>query len=113
MVGITKIIKKYSIHEDMWAQIKDLPEIRSDSAHRIVGGRIVVMGGLGGEKLKAMATGECIGYRGKRFMKLPDTGKERASLSSLNFEGKLVVLNGVGDGGPQKMVEVATLSQER
>ena len=27
MVGITKIIKKYSIHEDMWAQIKDLPEI--------------------------------------------------------------------------------------
>ena len=65
MVGITKIVKKYSIHEDMWACIKDLPEIQSDSAHRIVGGRIVVTGGLGGEKLKAMATGECIGYPGK------------------------------------------------
>ena len=69
MVGITKIV---SIHEDMWARIKDLSEIRSDSAHGIVGGRIVVTWGLGSEKLKAMATGECIGYRGKRFMKLPD-----------------------------------------
>jgi hypothetical protein len=60
-----------------------------------------------------MATGECIGYRGKRFKKLPDMGKERASLTSLNFDGKLAVLNGVVDGGPQKMIEVATLSQER
>ena len=57
----------------------------------IVGGRIVVTGGLGGEKLKAMATGECISYRGKKFMKLPDMGKERASLTSLNFEGKFAV----------------------
>jgi hypothetical protein len=24
MVGITKIVGKYSIHEDMWARIKDL-----------------------------------------------------------------------------------------
>ena len=113
MVGITKIVEKYSIHEDMWARIKDLPEIRSDSAHGIVGGRIVVTGGLGGEKLKAMATGGCIGYRGKRFMKLPDMGKERASLTSLNFEGKLAVLNGVGDGGPQKMIEVLSAKKDK
>ena len=42
-------------------------------------GHIVVAGGLGNKKLKAMATGECMGYRGKKFMKLPDMGKEKAS----------------------------------
>ena len=113
MVGITKIVEKYSIHEDMWARTKDLAEIRSDSSHGIVGNRIVVAGGLGSEKLKAMATAECIGYRGRRFMKLPDMGKERSSVTSLNFEGKLAVLNGVGDGGPQKMIEVLSAKKDK
>ena len=45
-------------------------------------------------------------------MKLPDMGKERASLTSLNFEGKLAVLNGVGDGGPQKMIEVLSAKKD-
>ena len=113
MVGICKVVEKYSIHEDMWARIKDLSEIRSDSAQGIVGNRVVVTGGLGGEKLRAMATGECIGYRGKRFAKLPETSKERSSVTSLNFEGKLAVLNGVGEGGPQKMVEVLSAKKDK
>ena len=113
MVGICKIVEKYSIHEDMWARTKDLAEIRSDSAQGIVGNRIVVSGGLGSEKLKAMATGECIGYRGKRFVKLPEMSKERSSVTSLNFEGKLAVMNGVGDGGPQKMVEVLSVKKDK
>lgn len=113
MVGICKVVEKYSIHEDMWARIKDLSEIRSDSAYGIVGNRIVVVGGLGSEKLRAMSTGECIGYRGKRFMKLPETSKERSSVTSLSFEGKLAVLNGVGDGGPQKMVEILSAKKDK
>lgn len=110
--GLTKIVERYSIHEDMWCRIRDLNELRSDCAYGVVGKHVVVVGGLGADKADkekppfAMNTGEAIGYRGRRFKKLPSTSLPRASLSTLQFNGKLAVLNGVGDGGPQPMVEI-------
>lgn len=112
MVGICKIVEKYSIRENKWTRIKDLNEIRSDSAYGVVGGRLVVAGGLGGENLKAMDTVECITPRGKRFMKLPSLSKARSSITSLQFEGKLAVLNGVGDGGAQSIVEILSVKDK-
>ncbi len=106
LVGIGKIVERYNIHEDMWCRTRDLNEIRSDSAYGIVGERIVVACGLGGKKLCPMDTGECIGYRGRRFLKIPQTSKPRASVTTINVDGTLIVANGVGDGGPQPMVEV-------
>ena len=109
MMGVCKVVERYSIHDNMWSRIADLKEIRSDSGYGIVGKRIVVMGGLGGEKLRGMMTGECIKYGGKKFSSLPPLSKERSSLSSLMFEGKLAVMNGVGENGIQSMVEVLSV----
>lgn len=111
MIGICKVVERYSIHDDMWSRIADLKEIRSDSGYGIVGKRIVVTGGLGGEKLGGMTTGESIPYRGKKFVSLPPLVKERSSLTSLMFDGKLAVMNGVGAEGIQCMVEVLSVKE--
>ncbi len=112
MVGITKIVEKYSIHEDMWTRIKDLTEIRSDCVSAVIGGRLVLVGGLGGENLRAMDTVECLGPKGKRFHKLANISKARSSMSKVVFDGKLAVMNGVGDGGSQPMVEVLSVKEK-
>ena len=112
MVGICKIAERYSIRDNKWSRINDLLQIRSDSAYGIVGGRVVVAAGLGGETLRAMDTAECITPKGKRFMKLPNLAKERSSVTSLLFEGKLAVMNGVGDGGVQPTVEILSVKDK-
>ena len=106
LVGVCKIVEKYSIHDDMWSRVKDMQEIRSDAGYGIVGGRLVVAGGLGGEKLRPMNTSEGFRYQGKRFHSLPPLVKERSSMTSLMFDGRLAVMNGVGEGGVQAIVEV-------
>ena len=67
-------------------------------------------GGLGSQQLQSMNTVECISPRGKRFHRLPNLSKARASMSTLTFEGKLAAINGVGDGGVQKIVEVLSVT---
>ena len=49
---------------------------------------------------------------GKRFHRLPNLSKPRSSTSTLVFEGKLAAINGVGDGGIQKMVEVLSVKSK-
>ena len=109
MVGICKIAEKYSIKEDKWTRLKDMLDIRSDASYGIIGGRLVMAGGLGGQQLQAMSSVECISPRGKRFHRLPNLSKPRSSMSCVVFEGKLATMNGVGDGGIQKVVEVLSL----
>ena len=89
MVEICKITEKYSIKENKWTRLKDVLDIRSDATHGIIGGRLVVAGGLGGQQLQAMNSVECISPRGKRFHRLPNLSKPRSSTSTLVFEGKL------------------------
>jgi hypothetical protein len=113
MVGICKIAEKYSITENKWTRVKDMLEIRSDASYAVIGGRLVVAGGLGGQQLQAMSTVECIAPRGKRFHRLPNLSKARSSMSSVTFEGKLVTMNGVGDGGIQKIVEVLSVKPKK
>ena len=112
MVGICKIAEKYSIHEGEWTRLKDMLDIRSDSVSGVIGGRLVMAGGLGGQQLQAMATAECLSLRGKRFHRLPNLSKARSSMSFVAFEGKLAALNGVGDGGVQKVVEVLSVKPQ-
>ncbi len=112
MVGIAKIAERYSIHEDTWTRIKDMTEIRSDCACGIVGGRVVLAGGLGGENLRAMDTVESLSPKGKRFTKLPSLSKARSSMTKVIFDGKLVAMNGVGDGGAQKLVEILCVKED-
>lgn len=111
MVGICKIVERYNIRERKWTRLPDLPEIRSDSAFGVIGGRVVVAGGLGGEELKAMNTVDSIVPRGKRFVRLPSLPKARSSMTSLEFEGKLATINGVGDGGIQKIVDILSVRE--
>ncbi len=106
MVGLSKIVEKYSINDDMWSRTKDLPELRSDAGYGVVNNCLIVAGGLGGEKLRPMKTGEALPYQGKKYQKLPLMMKERSSMSSLTFDGCLAVMNGVGTGGVQAVVEV-------
>lgn len=115
MVGISKIVERYSIEEDMWCRIKDLSSMRSDCAYGMVGNRVVVTGGLGGapEKPSAMDSGESIEYRGRRFKKIPQLSKPRSSVSTIFFDGKMAVANGVGDGGPQAVVEILKLKDAK
>ena len=109
MVGICKIAEKYSIRENKWTRLKDMLEIRSDAASGFIGGRMIVAGGLGGQQLQSMGTVECMSPWGKRFHRLPNLSKARSSVSFLVFEGKLVTMNGVGDGGVQKIVEILSV----
>ena len=114
-VGICKIVERYSIHEDMWCRIRDLPEMRSDCSSGIVGGRVVLAGGIGGagEKPTGMDTVESIGYRGRRFSSLPKLSLPRTSTSSIPFSGKLAVINGVANGGPHSMVEILKVKESK
>ena len=114
MVGLSKIAEKYSIRENKWTRLKDLLELRSDSACGVVGGRVVVAGGLGGthQRPQTMVSVESFVPGGKRFTKLMNLFKPRSSLSSLEFEGKLAAMNGVGEGGVQAMVEVLRVKEE-
>ena len=112
MVGICKIAERYSIHEGKWTRLKDMLDIRSDLVSGVIGGRLVMAGGLGGQQLQAMATAECLSPRGKRFHRLPNLSKARSSMSFVAFEGKLAALNGVGDGGAQKIVEVLSVKPQ-
>ena len=114
MVGICKIVERYSIREDKWTRIKDMTEIRSDCAYGVIGGRMVAAGGLGGENLRAMDTVEClVPNKGKRFMKLPNLSKARSSMTVVVFNGKLAAMNGVGDGGAQNLVEILSVKEEK
>lgn len=112
MVGICRIAEKYSIRENKWTRLKDMIEVRSDSGYGVIGGRLVVVGGLGGELLRPMDTVECITPRGKQFLKLPNLSKVRSSVSSLVFDGKLAIMNGVGEGGSQKIVEILSVKDK-
>lgn len=111
-VGVCRIVEKYNIHEDMWARINDLSEIRSDSVGGVVGNRVVVAGGLGGEKPQAMDTGEAIAHKGKKFKSIPKLSKPRTSMTAYCFDGKLAAINGVGDGGPQSIVEILSVKDK-
>ena len=112
MVGICKITEKYSIRENEWKRLRDMHEIRSDASYGIIGGRLVVAGGLGGQQLQSMSTVEAIAPRGRRFHRLPNLSKARSSMSFIVTEGKLITVNGVGEGGIQKMVEVLSVKSK-
>ena len=114
MVGISKIAEKYSIQENKWTRLpKDMLEIRSDASCGVIGGRMVVAGGLGGQQLQAMSSVEALAPRGKRFHRLPNLSKARSSVSWVVFDGKMVTMNGVGDGGIQTIVEVLSVNPNR
>lgn len=106
MVGVCKVVEKYNIKEDSWSRARDLPDIRSDGASGVVGGRIIVAGGLGTEKLTAMDLTESFYHKGKRFHHLPSLSVARSSMSSLVFDGKLAAMNGIGEGGAQPVIEI-------
>ena len=109
MVGITKIVEKYSIHKDVGTNQgpaqdsigqRSQDSWRSNCGHRGSGrGEAEGHGDGGVYWLLREEVYEAAGYR--------------ASLSSLNFEGKLALLNGVGDGGPQKMIEVLSVKKDK
>ena len=113
MVGLSKIAERYSIRENKWAPLKDLVELRSDGACGVVGGRVVVAGGLGGthQQPQTMVTVESFVPGGKCFVRLMQLSKPRSSLTSLEFEGKLAAMNGVGEGGVQGVVEVLRVKE--
>ena len=112
-VGVTKVVERYSIHEDMWCRIRDLNSLRSDAAYGVVGNRVVIVGGIGGggDKPAPMDTGECIEYRGRRFKKLPQLSLPRTSVSTVRFEGKMAVINGVSQG-PTAVVEILKVKEK-
>ena len=114
-IGVTKVVERYNIHEDMWSRIKDLTELRSDCAGGVVGNRVVVATGLGGapDKPSVMDTAECIEYNGKKFKKLPGLSLGRSSVTTICFDGKMAVVNGVGEGGPQPVVEIIQVKEEK
>lgn len=112
MLGICKIAEKYNIKENDWTRLRDMLEIRSDSATGVIGGRLVMAGGLGGQQLQAMNTVECVAPHGKRFHRMPNISKARSSMSSVVFDDKLVTMNGVGDGGIQSIVEMLSVKQD-
>ena len=114
MMGITKIVEKYDIDNNMWCRTKDLSENRSDSAYGVVGGRVVVAGGLGGQEAPCfLRTGECIGHRGSSFMKIANMPTTRSSVTTISFEDKIAVVGGVGDGdkGPQCTVAILKVKE--
>ena len=109
MVGITNIVERYSIKDNKWSKAGDTAYIRSDSVCGVVGNKVVVAGGLGGENLSAMKEVEMYNPKAKSWERLPDLSQPRSSMTTLFFSGKLAALNGVGDGGIKACVEILSV----
>lgn len=113
MVGMSKIVERYSIKENKWIRLNDMSIARSDGSIGIVGDRIVLAGGLGMIDDKPASMTEVLAFtkRGRHVDKLPSMPTGRTSTSTLLFKGKMAVIGGVGGvgGGPQSVVEILSI----
>ena len=110
MVGMSKVVEKYSIKENKWTRLKDLNTPRSDCAIGVVGERIILCAGLGLEG--PLNTAITPHSSGEGWERIPSMKTSRASTTCFEFDGKLAVIGGVGQGGPQKVVEVLSVKQK-
>ena len=106
MVGFTKIAEKYNITENKWERMKDLSIERSDGSIGVVGGKLVLVAGIGGNPPEPLAGGECVRHGGKHWKKVPGMVKGRSSTTTCMCNGKMAVIGGAGHGGPQAAVDI-------
>eukprot|EP00731_Ephydatia_muelleri_P000247 Em0001g247a len=103
MVGVCKIVERYSIKENKWLRIQDLIMPRSDCVCALIGNRIVIAGGLGGElpNIGSLAHAEAMNPRDKRktWVEIPSMSKPRTSMCYFSFDDKLFTISGAGEGG--------------
>lgn len=115
MVGVCKIVERYSIKENKWIRIQDLVLPRSDCVCGLIGNRIVMCGGLGGElpNIGSLAHAEAMNPREKRrtWVEIAPMSKARTSMCSLVLDDKLFTICGAGEGGPQRLVEVLSVEK--
>ena len=116
MVGLSKIVEKYDIEKNEWTRIKDLNIVRSDGAVGVVGARVIIAAGVGGSKVEApgcLNSAVTMNATGDGWERLPNMKTSRASTSYLEFDGKLAVIGGAGDGGPQAVVEILSVTDSK
>ena len=111
MVGLSKIVERYDIKTNQWTRIQDLRGAQSDGSIGVVGDRVVYAAGLGmpsgaGEMPNCMHYAYALTHGKDAFERLPNMRTKRASTSTALFDGKMAVICGVGDGRPQKVVEI-------
>ena len=115
MVGVCKTVERYSIKDNKWIRIQDLNLPRSDCVSAVIGGRIVMSGGLGGElpNVGSLAHAEAMNPRDKRktWVDIAPMSKPRTSMCMLAFDDKLFAICGAGEGGPQRLVEVLSIEK--
>ena len=115
MMGLTKIVEKYDIKKNKWTRLRDLPISRSDGSIGVVGGRVVVAAGLSGDtpqQMRCLNIVDSFTPGTDEYCRITNMRSERASTSTVLFEGKMAVVGGAGKGGPQKTVEILqTVSQ--
>ncbi|KAL5515241.1 hypothetical protein EMCRGX_G000380 [Ephydatia muelleri] len=115
MVGVCKIVERYSIKENKWLRIQDLIMPRSDCVCALIGNRIVIAGGLGGElpNIGSLAHAEAMNPRDKRktWVEIPSMSKPRTSMCYFSFDDKLFTISGAGEGGAQQLVEVLSVEK--
>lgn len=106
MVGLSKMVERYSIKEDKWTRLSDLNLPRSDGSVGVVGDKVILAAGLGMVKNEAKVMTDVLAFKGDSMKKIASMPQGRSSPSTTVFDGKLAVIGGVGEGGPKKTVYI-------
>jgi N-acetylneuraminic acid mutarotase len=113
MVGLSKIVERYDIKKNEWTRLKDLRVPQSDGSIGVVGGRVVFTAGLGMTLNADPKSPPCplnytyaITNGSDTFERIPNMKTKRASTATCLFDGKMAVVCGAGNGGPQTVIEI-------
>ena len=111
MIGISKIVERYSIKDNTWTRLKDMKVPRSDGSVGVIGDSVVLAAGLGMMNDKPCVMTEVLSFtkRGRHVEKIPSIPTARTSASTILFEGKMAVVGGAGEEGHEKKVEILSV----
>ncbi|XP_071784332.1 uncharacterized protein [Asterias amurensis] len=109
--GFFKVVEEYDIEKDEWTEIEPMQYERGDFNAAVIGGKLVVLGGMGHSK-EPHRIGEVLDPETKTWTSLPPSPTSRSSSTSAVLDGKLYIMGGMTPNGLTLAADVLSVKDQ-
>ncbi|KAI6651862.1 Kelch domain-containing protein 8A-like [Oopsacas minuta] len=110
--NVRKLCERFDISTSQWVKLKPLKYRRTDFAACIIMDKVIVAGGVSeqNDQLVPISDAELYSYEKDKWESIVSLSIPRCSISCCSYLAGMLIIGGMGPGGPQKKVEFIQIS---
>ena len=110
--NVRKLCERYDITSTKWVKLKPLKYRRTDFSAGMINGKLIVAGGVSeqNDQLVPISDAELYCSNNDKWESITSLSVPRCSLACCPYLDGILIIGGMGPGGPQKKVELIQTS---